>query len=163
MKRRIRHHRHGYPELDITAFMNLMVILVPFLLITAVFSRVTVLDLYLPPESNSSESISEKFRLEVVIRRDQIILLEAASGLKETFNKKDGIFDLLELKQRLTQLKEKFPSKEEATILAEPDTDYDILVQVMDALRMRETIIEKRIKFENLFPSVSIGDAPAMS
>ncbi|NIO40724.1 MAG: biopolymer transporter ExbD, partial [Burkholderiales bacterium] len=35
-------------ELDITAFMNLMVVLVPFLLITAVFSRMTVLDLTLP-------------------------------------------------------------------------------------------------------------------
>ena len=29
-------------ELNITAFMNLMVILVPFLLITAVFSRVAI-------------------------------------------------------------------------------------------------------------------------
>lgn len=35
-------------ELNITAFMNLMVILVPFLLITAVFSRMTVLELNLP-------------------------------------------------------------------------------------------------------------------
>ena len=38
-------------ELNITAFMNLMVILVPFLLITAVFSRLAVLELNLPGSS----------------------------------------------------------------------------------------------------------------
>ena len=35
-------------EIDVTTFMNLMVILVPFLLVTAVFSRMTVLQLQLP-------------------------------------------------------------------------------------------------------------------
>lgn len=163
MKRRLRHHRHEYPELDITAFMNLMVILVPFLLITAVFSRVTVLDLYLPPESSASESANEKFRLEVVIRQDQIILLEAASGLKEIFTKGSEGFDLSKLKQSLYQLKEKFPSKQEATILAEQEVDYDILVQVMDTLRMREVIADNRTRMESLFPGVSIGDAPEVS
>jgi biopolymer transport protein ExbD len=38
-------------ELNITAFMNLMVILVPFLLITAVFSRLAILELNLPGSS----------------------------------------------------------------------------------------------------------------
>ena len=38
-------------ELNITAFMNLKVILVPFLLITAVFSRLEVLELNLPGTS----------------------------------------------------------------------------------------------------------------
>jgi len=36
------------PELEITTFLNLMVVLVPFLLITAVFSRITILQLKLP-------------------------------------------------------------------------------------------------------------------
>ncbi|MEM7805474.1 MAG: biopolymer transporter ExbD, partial [Pseudomonadota bacterium] len=39
-------------ELNITAFMNLMVILVPFLLITAVFSRLAILELNLPGASS---------------------------------------------------------------------------------------------------------------
>ena len=49
MMRRSRHRRNKEPaELQITAFMNLMVVLVPFLLITAVFSQMAVLDLNLP-------------------------------------------------------------------------------------------------------------------
>ena len=35
-------------ELDVTTFLNLMVVLVPFLLITAVFSRLTIVELNLP-------------------------------------------------------------------------------------------------------------------
>lgn len=163
MRRRIRHHRHVFPELDITAFMNLMVILVPFLLITAVFSRVTVLDLYLPPASDISESSKSKFRLEIVIRKDHIMLLEAASGLKKKISKNAEEFDLSALKTNLYKLKQKFPKKQEATILAEPDIEYDILVQVMDAIRMREITDGERIKLEALFPGVSIGDAPVNS
>ena len=50
-----KHHRREAVELNITAFMNLMVILVPFLLITAVFSQVAILDLNLP---SSTDQIS---------------------------------------------------------------------------------------------------------
>ena len=51
-----RHHRNDTAELNITAFMNLMVILVPFLLITAVFSRLAILELNLP--GSSSEPVA---------------------------------------------------------------------------------------------------------
>ena len=49
MSRRIQRRKHPAAELNITAFMNLMVVLVPFLLMTAVFSHITILDLNLPP------------------------------------------------------------------------------------------------------------------
>ena len=51
-------------ELNITAFMNLMVILVPFLLITAVFSRLTILELNLPALDAASEK-QEKIDLQL--------------------------------------------------------------------------------------------------
>ena len=56
MLRRYRGSRSNVDtaELNITAFMNLMVILVPFLLITAVFSRLAVIELYLPGSSTES-------------------------------------------------------------------------------------------------------------
>lgn len=162
MKRRMRHRKHIYPELDITAFMNLMVILVPFLLITAVFSRITVLDLYLPPESNASQSATKQFRLEVVIRSDSIVLREASSGLSKKYKRHESMTDLSGLKRALSDLKERFPSEGEATILAEADVDYDILVQVMDALRMKEIEENGRVRMESLFPVVSIGDAPEL-
>ena len=50
MRSRFRRRRRSQDpgDINITAFMNLMVILVPFLLITAVFSRITILELNLP-------------------------------------------------------------------------------------------------------------------
>ena len=47
--RRIRRHA---AELDVTAFINLIVVLVPFLLSTAVFTRLSVIDLSLPAQSS---------------------------------------------------------------------------------------------------------------
>ena len=55
-----RHHyrlRNKQPmELDVTTFLNLMVVLVPFLLITAVFSRITIVELTLPSSSGGSSA-----------------------------------------------------------------------------------------------------------
>jgi biopolymer transport protein ExbD len=51
---RIRRLRKESAHLEITAFINLIVVLVPFLLSTAVFTRLTVLDLSLPAKSSGA-------------------------------------------------------------------------------------------------------------
>jgi biopolymer transport protein ExbD len=69
-------------ELNITAFMNLMVILVPFLLITAVFSRLAILELNLPGSSNEPvEPQEQTFQLEVIVRADKIEIGDRNQGL----------------------------------------------------------------------------------
>ena len=62
-----KHHRREAVELNITAFMNLMVILVPFLLITAVFSQVAILDLNLPSSTDQISTEPEAMQLEVIV------------------------------------------------------------------------------------------------
>ena len=61
-----RHHyrrRTGEtPELDMTTFLNLMVVLVPFLLITAVFSRITIVELSLPSSAGGVAQANEQHR-----------------------------------------------------------------------------------------------------
>jgi biopolymer transport protein ExbD len=59
-------------ELNITTFMNLMVILVPFLLITAVFSRLAIVELDLPLAQSEASGKPPEFSLEVIVRRDSI-------------------------------------------------------------------------------------------
>jgi len=56
------------PEMDITTFLNLMVVLVPFLLISAVFSRITILELNLPTAAGSSQPNKIKLSVEVIVR-----------------------------------------------------------------------------------------------
>lgn len=54
-------------DLDITSFMNLMIILVPVLLMSMVFSHITVLDLKLPDISDGAETPLIDKKLELVL------------------------------------------------------------------------------------------------
>jgi biopolymer transport protein ExbD len=150
-------------ELNITAFMNLMVILVPFLLITAVFSRLAVLELNLPGSSSEPvEPQEQAFQLEVIIRADKIEVGDRNQGLLGVYpNQGDG-YDYEALSNKLSELKRRYPSKTDASILLEQDIEYDTLVQVMDRVRIAERVDEEEqsVKRYDLFPDISIGDAP---
>ena len=150
-------------ELNITAFMNLMVILVPFLLITAVFSRLAVLELNLP--SSSSEPVEpqeQAFQLEVIIRADKIEVGDRNPGLLGVYPNTDDGYNYEALSSKLSELKNRYPSKTDASILLEQDIEYDTLVQVMDRVRIAERVDEdeQSVKRFDLFPDISIGDAP---
>jgi hypothetical protein len=68
--RKLRHK--DPPELDITAFLNLMVVLVPFLLVSAVFSRISILELDLPAAVGEGEVGEKELNIEVIVRGDRI-------------------------------------------------------------------------------------------
>jgi len=156
-----RGHRNDTAELNITAFMNLMVILVPFLLITAVFSRLAILELNLPGSSSEPvEPQEQTFQLEVIIRQDKIEVADRNQGLLGVYTNADGGYDFEALGAKLSELKQRYPSKTDAAILLEQDIAYDTLVQAMDTVRIAERIEDDSIKRSDLFPDISIGDAP---
>ena len=160
-----RHHNEDTAELNITAFMNLMVILVPFLLITAVFSRLAILELNLP--GSSSEPVDPKeqtFQLEIIIRADKIEIGDRNQGLLGIYPNSDDGYDYNALSTKLSQLKARYPDKTEAAILLEQDIAYDTLVQVMDRVRIELELDEDKesIVRSDLFPDISIGDAPVI-
>jgi biopolymer transport protein ExbD len=137
--RRRRLHKSA-PHLEITAFINLIVVLVPFLLSTAVFSRLAVLDLNLPAQQSAVEQFKgNDLQLEVVIRRDALEVGDRVGGLIQRIERKGGAHDMAALAQLMVLVKGKFPDKTEATVLAEPDTPYDHMVQVMDAVSVKLT------------------------
>lgn len=161
---RKRHRRTvEAPEINITAFMNLMVILVPFLLITAVFSQITILQLNLPDASQSDitppEPDKKEMQLEVIILKDSLLVNDANSGPLNLIGMKEGQYDLKMLNQYLAELKQEAPDKTEITLLAQGDTEYDTIIQLMDAVRV---FMQGNNQLE-LFPDISIGDAPAMA
>ena len=151
-------------ELNITAFMNLMVILVPFLLITAVFSRLAILELNLPASSSEPADPQDElvFQLEVIVRADKIEVGDRNVGALGIYpNTQDG-YDYESLSDKLSEIKERYPEKTDAAILLESDIPYDTLVQVMDRVRLAEVIEEEEIIRKDLFPDISIGDAPVV-
>jgi len=184
MFRRTRRSRNKeiHAELNITAFMNLMVVLIPFLLITAVFSQVTILKLNLPAGDQSEQQLEDELpmQLEVIIRKNKLVLAERNSGvisefpLDETLTEQTDSNETVDnnnvtetslnpyelLNQKLQLLKARASDATTITILAEPDTAYDLIIQTMDAVRM---IVPEEGSDElpgELFPDVSIGSAP---
>jgi biopolymer transport protein ExbD len=150
-------------ELNITAFMNLMVVLTPFLLITAVFSRLAILELNLPA-SQSQTTVDEtpEFQLEITVRDSGIEVGDRNAGTLNRIEKNGSDYRLDELSAYLARIKQQFPDKSDATLLLEPDVSYQLLVSVMDRVRVAESRdpTNDRIVKSDLFPEVSIGDAP---
>jgi biopolymer transport protein ExbD len=156
-----RRHIEKTVELNITAFMNLMVILVPFLLITAVFSRMTVLELNLPPANAKQKQEQQiKLQLELVIRQNSFDIQDANLGLIKRFERSQGDTDWNAFTDILVEIKTRFPEEDSITLLLERAIEYKTLIQVMDRVRSADIVQVATVETVELFPNISIGDAP---
>ena len=81
-------------------------------------------------------------------------------GHLHRFNR--GAFDLAVLKAHAVSLKREHPDHDDASVLLEPDIEYDHLIQVMDAMRSAEMAVDGLTEITRvaLFTNLSIGDAP---
>ena len=162
---RKRHHykrRVGTTyEIDVTTFLNLMVVLVPFLLITAVFSRLTIVELNLPSAAGGPTNNQDNFRVEVIVREAGMEISNGSATIA-SIPKKDEEYDLESLSELIVELKRDYPDQEEASVLMEPRIPYDYLIQVMDVVRSIEvpTDVEDEYELYALFSDISVGDAP---
>ena len=153
-------------ELDITSFMNLMIVLVPVLLMSMVFSHITVLDLKLPDLAASPESAQEdqNKQLELVIYPDYMDVNYPAGIRLKRIAKVEGDYDyklLSDILQEVKrQLREKDIEKRDILILSQQDTDYQTLVSVMDTVRSFQAVVATSVVDAELFPDISLGDAP---
>lgn len=160
-KRRTKDAQH---ELDVTTFLNLMVVLVPFLLITAVFSRLTIVELNLPSSAGGGAPEAETFRLEVIVR-DEGIEVSNGSNVIASIPKEESSaeYDLDTLADYILELKREYPEQESASVLMEAHIPYDYLIRVMDIVRSAEMPIEgteNEYELFALFTDISVGDAP---
>lgn len=153
-----RRRQKETPDLDMTTFMNLMVVLVPFLLITAVFSRITIVELDLPSARGAAPT-EPTFRVEVVVREAGLEIMDGTQVIAAIPNVAGG-YDLPKLSEYLVEIKREYPAKQDASVLLEPDIEYDHLIQVMDTVRSVETRDGGQPGRADLFTAISIGDAP---
>jgi biopolymer transport protein ExbD len=162
-----RHHykrrtKAGAHEIDVTTFLNLMVVLVPFLLITAVFSRLTIVELNLPSSAGGAASAQQGFRPEIVVR-DELIQITNGNVTIASIPSVGGEYDLDTLQDYMISLKKEYPEQEAASVLMERQIPYDYLIQVMDIVRSVEIAIdgsETEYELYALFTEISVGDAP---
>jgi biopolymer transport protein ExbD len=159
VKKMMRHQRRP-SELLLVSMIDIFTVLVTFLLMTAVFSRTVILELKLPSNNPSSVDLPKDLNLEVIVHRDDLVIADRATGPLRTLPNTATGYDLDGLTQFLQTVKSRFPDKTDATVLLEPDTPYDIMVQVMDRTRIAEVNAGLSTQQYELFPDVSIGDAP---
>jgi biopolymer transport protein ExbD len=148
-------------ELLLVPMIDIFTVLVTFLLMTAVFSKTVVLELNLPASVTEFREPPPGLMIEVMVRKNLIQVADRNSGPLATIPNTPTGYDYDGLTEYLKRVKAKFPEKTDATILLEPDTPYDILVQVMDHVRVYEAVQGFGTVQAELFPDISIGDAPA--
>lgn len=154
-------------DLDITSFMNLMIVLVPVLLLNMVFSQTVVLEIKLPAAAQSAINNPQENQQIEIITRDDYLLVNYPAGIAfaKIDNKADQ-YDYKALSLRLQALKkafiEKSIEKKDILILLQDNTDYQALVTLMDTVRAYQPESLFDTVTAELFPDISLGDAPIL-
>lgn len=159
---RRRRARKADAELDITSFLNLMIVLVPVLLVSMVFSHTRVLDLLLPGSSAGSNQAAVK-RLELQLDQNSMTVFYPQGVTLQRFDHIDGQADYAALSTYLQRLKatlrEQGTEHRSITLLSHPDTDYQTLIFTMDAVRAYPALVDGEWVQAELFPVISLADA----
>ena len=167
MLNRNRSLKKADAELDITSFMNLMIVLVPVLLMMMVFSRITVLELKLPALlNNATPSELENKQLELMVSKDEMNVYYPAGYLLQNIPKKESQHDYALLQQTLKELKQtllnKGADKEDIVLLLDDNVPYQTIVKLMDTTRSYKEVVGIEVVDAELFPNISLADAPKL-
>lgn len=162
--------------LDIRPVMNLMVCLIPILLYSAEFVKLSIRELNLPPagtsdrgnQNNPLVEQEKRFQLTVIISKRGFYIGNRAGYLTGEANTQaeptipimeGGNYDFERLRQQLIEIKEKikdqgFVDENSIIISAEADIEYKHIIRLMDYISMY-TDAEGNEK--ELFPQINIG------
>lgn len=150
-------HRRSRPsyilDLNIAPLLSLFVALIPMLLLTAIFQKVGIVNLYLPTleeallQENTGDT-SNNFTLAVSVTTSKLTLMRDQDVLL-TEDIRDGLA-LDRLAGELIALKDRFPDKRDAVLLLDGEILYETIIDVMDAVRISGD--------RELFPDISLAD-----
>lgn len=156
-----RHHESK--ELELTTLLNVMVVLVSFLLLSAIFSKITINELNMPPQGGGAAPVGSKppVNIEVIVRKG-VIEVGDGNAVTDTIPNQGEEYDLKRLSQTLKQLKDANVEKKDVVLLVEPDIEYATMIRVMDTLKFARIVTQENARpiTITLFPNVTVGDAP---
>lgn len=142
-------------ELNLVPMIDILVVLVFFLLVNS--TGVSILGLNLPDATKKNEPDPNAKPLLVTVRGDGLVLTEGGAELGRFGSASEG-YAYKALSERLLEVKNQRPAESRITLLVAPATSHDTLVQTMDAVRV--TPSENGRVLRELFPNISLGDAP---
>lgn len=157
---RRRHRRAASsPELDITAFLNLMIVLVPVLLLGMVFSQVRTIELQFPGMESGEAPSVEELRLVVTIIPGTIEVSDSERGVIRSLPLREGEQDFAGLLETLKSIKARVPEKTDVVLEVGPEIDYQTLVTAMDTVRSYPTVVAASKVEAELFPDIALANA----
>src|SRR5690554_8212948 len=119
---RRRHRRlESSVDLDITAFLNLMIVLVPVLLLGMVFTQIRLIELNFPGMAAGAAPPAEQFRLVVTVIPDVPEVADSDRGLIEVLPAKDQTLDCYGLRTVLQLFKWLVPDKFDVILEVGPE------------------------------------------
>ena len=140
--------------------MNLMIVLVPVLLLSMVFTHTTIIELNFPAGEAAGEIDPENVHLEVIVRNDRLVVADGRGGTIKAIPMVDGVHDYEQLSLIMQEVKRRMPEKRDIAVLLQADTDYQTLVFVMDRVRSFKAVQGLDVVDAELFPVISLGDSP---
>lgn len=156
-------------DLDITPFMNLMIVLVPVLLLSMVFTRITVIDLQLPEAAGETSAELQQQQVELVLSSSGLavnfpegVLLKKIPSAPGENN--DEIPDYQILSSVLQELKRHLRAKDadrrNINFLIDENTPYAQIITAMDTVRSYQSVVAASVVDAELFPDVAFVDLP---
>lgn len=152
-------------ELDVTAFMNLMIVLVPVMLLSLTFSQITVHEIKLPELAENVAANPElKPQLEVQLSDTDIKVFYPSKVLVKNIpaiEAGDGnkAHDFAQLSKVLQEVKQQLEDKRDILIMPQAGTDYQNLISAMDAAKSYKTLVAASVVEVELFPEISLAEA----
>ena len=149
-------------DLDVTSFMNLMIVLVPVMLLSLTFKQITVLEINLPNlGEGDGGGLDQQGQLEVVIEKDRFDVFYPTDNLIKTIPliNEGKSYDFRQLTMVLQGVKAKLPERKDILIRAKAETDYQTLVSTMDSAKSYKTVVAASLVEIELFPQLSLAEA----
>ncbi|MFH1761384.1 MAG: biopolymer transporter ExbD [bacterium] len=130
-------------EVDITPIMNVFVILIPFLILMAVFTKIAIIDFSLPPaaaEGDSNEGKEENNEEEKALDlsisiTNQGFAIRGIPNPPPVIEKVRGKYNFTYLEQALRMIKREFVSQKSIVLISEGHVFYEDIIKVMDICR----------------------------
>jgi len=160
-------------ELNVMPFIDIFSLLCTFLLFSAVFVSIGILEVQAPYLTNAAPDKSvledkdkkKEILINIDIKKDQVVLRSLADGEKESITKFSVDKESLDkFHAMLLALKQKFPTSEKATVYSDDDVEFSQLVSILDAVKFLETGKpqehaqgHEHIPIGTLFPKIIIG------
>lgn len=155
------------PDVDMVPIMNMFLVLIPFLLLSASFFHIKAINTSVPVLSDASSVTAKENKIKLIItlelNKNGIHLSAMSDELTEAklaefefhlAKESQGQFPFDQMYGCLEKIKQKYPASDTVILIPDNDILYNTIVQAMDMARYTA---EKNSLFPNVVLSGKVG------